>query len=147
MAAHFQDDTITIHKIQCGSFGNNAYLLVCPETNQSIVIDTPPDPGALIAAAKETDVQSIIITHNHWDHIEGLEEVTSAIGAPVGIGADDAEGLPNAPQIPDSRRGRDNRRNSDAQSHIHPGAHAGLYVLLLRPSPVHRRYPVSRRPR
>ena len=99
MAAQFQDDTITIHKIQCGPYGNNAYLLVCPETNRSIIIDTPPDPGALIAAAKETDVQAILITHNHWDHIEGLDEVTSAIGAPVGIGADDADGLPNAPQI------------------------------------------------
>ena len=99
MAAHFQDDTITINKIQCGPFGNNAYLLVCPETNRSIIIDTPPDPGALISAAKTTDVQAILITHNHWDHVEGLEEVTSAIGAPVGIGADDADGLPNAPQI------------------------------------------------
>ena len=99
MAANFQDDTITIHKIQCGPYGNNAYLLVCPETNRSIIVDTPPDPGALIAAAKETDVQAILITHNHWDHIEGLDEVTSAIGAPVGIGADDADGLPNAPQI------------------------------------------------
>ena len=99
MAAQFQDDTITIHKIQCGPYGNNAYLLVCPETNRSIIIDTPPDPGALVAAAKETDVQAILITHNHWDHIEGLDEVASAIGAPVGIGADDADGLPNAPQI------------------------------------------------
>ena len=99
MVANFQDDTITIHKIQCGPYGNNAYLLVCPETNRSIIIDTPPDPGALIAAAKETDVQAILITHNHWDHIEGLDEVASAIGAPVGIGADDADGLPNAPQI------------------------------------------------
>ena len=99
MAANFQDDTITIHKIQCGPYGNNAYLLVCPETNRSIIIDTPPDPGALVAAAKATDVQAILITHNHWDHIEGLDEVTSAIGAPVGIGADDADGLPNAPQI------------------------------------------------
>ena len=99
MAANFQDNTITIHKIQCGPYGNNAYLLVCPETNRSIIIDTPPDPGALIAAAKKTDVQAILITHNHWDHIEGLDKVTSAIGAPVGIGADDADGLPNAPQI------------------------------------------------
>ncbi len=99
MPAHFQDDTITIHKIQCGSFGNNAYLLVCPETNHSIIIDTPPDPGALISAAKQTDVQIILITHNHWDHIEGLEEVTSAIRAPVGIGPDDADGLPSPPQV------------------------------------------------
>ena len=99
MSPHFQDDTITIHKIQCGSFGNNAYLVVCPETNRSIIIDTPPDPGALIQAAQQTDVQAILITHNHWDHIEGLEEVSIAIGAPVGIGVEDAGGLPTPPSI------------------------------------------------
>ncbi len=99
MSAHFQDETITIHKIQCGPFGNNAYLVVCPETNRSIIIDTPPDPGALIEAAKQTDVQAILITHNHWDHIEGLEEVASAIDAPIGIGADDAGGLPTPPSV------------------------------------------------
>ena len=147
MAAHFQDDTITINKIQCGPFGNNAYLLVCPETNRSIIIDTPPDPGALIAAAKATDVQAILITHNHWDHIEGLEEVTSAIGAPVGIGADDADGLPNAPQILVHDGDEINRRNADTHGHLHARTHPRLDLLLLRPSPVHRRYPVSRRPR
>ncbi len=99
MAAHFQDDSIVIHKIQCGPYGNNAYLVVCPQTNRSIVIDTPPDPGALIEAARGTDVQAILITHNHWDHIEGLKEVSDAIGAPVGIGAEDADGLPTPPSI------------------------------------------------
>ncbi len=99
MQAHFQDDSITIHKIQCGPYGNNAYLLVCPETNESIVIDAPPDPAALIEAAQQTDVKAILITHNHFDHIEGLDQVREALGAPVGIGSADADGLPNAPEI------------------------------------------------
>ncbi len=99
MAVHFQDDTITIHKIQCGPYGNNAYLLVCPDTNESIVIDAPPDPGELIAAAAATDVKVILITHGHFDHIEGLEEVSSAIGAPVGVGTDDAGMLPSSPNL------------------------------------------------
>ena len=86
MTVHFQDDSIAIHVIQCGPYGNNAYLVVCPETNESLVIDAPPDPGALIQAARQTDVKVILITHNHWDHIEGLEEVAGALGAPVGIG-------------------------------------------------------------
>ena len=99
MAAHFEDDSITIHKIQCGPYGNNAYLLVCPETNESIIIDAPPDPGDLIEAARQTDVKSILITHNHFDHIEGLPEVSEAIGAPIGIGTADADGLPNSPDL------------------------------------------------
>ena len=97
MAPQFQDDSITIHKIKCGPYDNNAYLLVCPETNQSILIDTPQDPGALIEAAQQTDVQAILITHNHFDHLAGFEEVTSAIGASVGIGGPDAEALSTPP--------------------------------------------------
>ena len=96
MAPHFQDSSITIHKFKCGPYDNNAYLIVCPQTNQSIIIDTPPDPGKLIDAARATDVKSILITHNHFDHIEGFDEVTSAISAPVGIGESDAEALPKA---------------------------------------------------
>lgn len=99
MAPQYQDDSITIHKIKCGPYDNNAYLLVCPETNQSILIDTPQDPGALIDAAGQTDVQAILITHNHFDHIAGFDEVTSAIGAPVGIGDADADALPTAPAM------------------------------------------------
>ena len=94
MALQYQDDSITIHKIKCGPYDNNAYLLVCPETNQSILIDTPQDPGALIEAAKQTDVQAILITHNHGDHLAGFSEVTSAIGASVGIGDADAHRPP-----------------------------------------------------
>lgn len=99
MAPHFQDDSITIHKIKCGPYDNNAYLLVCPETNESILIDTPQAPGALIEEAKKTNVKAILITHNHSDHIEGFDEVTSAISAPVGIGEDDAHALPKAPDM------------------------------------------------
>ena len=94
MALHYQDSSITIHKIKCGPYDNNAYLVVCPQTNESIIIDTPGDPGELIEAAKETNVSSIIITHNHMDHIQGFAEVTSAIAAPVGIGEPDAQALP-----------------------------------------------------
>ena len=63
MAAHFQDETITnSEKSSAGPYGNNAYLLVCPQTNESIVIDAPPDPGALIEGRQgRTDVKG----HTH----------------------------------------------------------------------------------
>ena len=97
--AHFQDSTITIHKIKCGPYDNNAYLLVCPETNESILIDTPPDPGELIRAAEQTRVKAILITHNHPDHIQGFSEVITAIDAPVGIGEPDSGALLIAPAM------------------------------------------------
>ena len=94
MAPHFEDSSLIIHKIKCGPYDNNAYLLVCPETDESIIIDTPQDPEKLIEAAKSTAVKSILITHNHFDHIRGFTEVASALGAPVGIGESEARVLP-----------------------------------------------------
>ena len=96
MDPHYEDTSITIHKLKCGPYDNNAYLVVCPETNESIIIDTPADPSQLIEAAKATKVKAILITHNHFDHIQGLTEVTSATGAPVAIGEADAQALPKA---------------------------------------------------
>ena len=99
MTPHYQDDAITVHKLKCGPYDNNAYLLVCPHTGESIIIDTPAEPGKLIEAARTTVVKAIVITHNHSDHLEGFDEVTSAIEAPVAIGEPDAHALPRPPDF------------------------------------------------
>ena len=96
MALHYRDSSIRIHKIKCGPYDNNAYLLVCPKTQESVLIDTPAEPRKLIRTAGATKVKAILITHNHFDHLEGFDEVTSAIDAPVGIGEPDAQALPKA---------------------------------------------------
>ena len=97
MAPHYQDSSITIHKLKCGPYDNNAYLLACPQTNESILIDTPAEPDKLIEIAKATNVKAIIITHNHMDHLLGFDDVTSAIDAPVAIGEADAHALKKPP--------------------------------------------------
>ncbi len=74
-------------------FANNSYLITCEASAQSVIVDTPEEPLEMIAAAEQTDVQAILITHNHWDHIEGFDAVTERFNVPVGIGANDAEAL------------------------------------------------------
>ncbi len=74
-------------------FFNNSYLVTCKSSNKSVIIDTPDSPDELIAAAEETDVQAILITHNHWDHLEGFDTVTDRFQVPVGIGANDAHAV------------------------------------------------------
>ncbi len=97
MTTHYADEEITIYKVKCAPYDNNAYLLVCPKTNESIIIDTPADHCELIRSAKDSDVKAILITHNHSDHIQGLTQVTSTIPCPVGIGEADAGALPKPP--------------------------------------------------
>ena len=90
---------VTVHKIEnMGTLGNNGYIVVCPETNQGVCIDTPAEPEKMIneVQAHGIDVQAILITHGHQDHLAGYAEITGEIGAPAAIGGPDA-GLPPSP--------------------------------------------------
>lgn len=94
MRPHYEDERIVIFKFVCGPLDNNAYLVVCPTTNESIVIDTPEGADALVEAARATRVRAVLITHNHSDHLAGFDAVVGAVGAPVAIGEADAHALP-----------------------------------------------------
>ena len=96
MPLHY-DGEVRINKINMGSYGNNGYIVVCPETNEGIIIDTPAEPEKLLSAVGDTQIKNILITHNHRDHLLGFDEITGSVGAPVGIGAKDAHALPKPP--------------------------------------------------
>ena len=101
MPVHYQaqgDGDVTIHKIPMGPYGNNGYIVICPETNQAVCIDTPAEPEKMLDEVRDSGVavQAILITHGHQDHLLGYAEITAGIDAPVAIGADDA-GLPPSP--------------------------------------------------
>ena len=78
-------------------FANNAYLVTAAADGTSIIIDTPDQPHELIAAARQTTVRAVLITHNHWDHLEGFEDVLNVFRVPVGIGEEDAPAIEGKP--------------------------------------------------
>ena len=90
----FTDGEVRVYKTLCGPFDNNAYLLVCTRTGEGIIIDAPAEPGQVLEEAKDTNVRAILITHNHGDHLAGLEEMVAATGAEVYAHAADADRLP-----------------------------------------------------
>ncbi len=95
----FYDKEVKVFKTSCGPYDNNAYLIVCPQTGQSIIIDAPTGPGELLEEAKDTQVKAILITHNHQDHLAGLKEMIDATGAPVEAHSEDAAALPVSPKV------------------------------------------------
>jgi len=65
---------VTVHKIEnMGSLSNNGYIIICPETNQAVCIDTPDEPEKMINEVREAgvEVQHILVTHGHGDHLAG----------------------------------------------------------------------------
>ena len=93
MSIHYEDDNLRLQVFVSG-FSNNAWLVTSKsqirKRTQSLIIDTPEDPHELLAAAQDTEITAILITHNHWDHLQGFEDVIRAHAVPVGIGEADA---------------------------------------------------------
>ena len=98
MTLHYTGEVL-VHKIPMGDYGNNGYVIVSPQTGESIVIDTPGEPEKLMAVARDTIVKAILITHTHFDHLVGFEAIRSELGAPVGVHAAEAGNLPSPPDF------------------------------------------------
>ena len=97
MPLHY-DGEIKITKINMGPYNNNGYIVVCPETNEGIIIDTPAEPEKLLGEIGDVQIKAILITHKHQDHLLGFQEITGAVDAPVAVGANDVDGLPRTPE-------------------------------------------------
>lgn len=87
---------IKIESFQLGPLETNCYLVMNAETNQAIVIDPGMNPGALVRRIQDLDVEAIVLTHAHFDHMGGVDEVRQLKKCPVYIHDLEAEWLTNA---------------------------------------------------
>ena len=85
-----------IKKLPSGPFGTNAYLLACPETKETLIID----PGVeskerILRTLKDNEFipKAIVLTHSHWDHIGDVAALQRQLGIPVLIHSLDAPNL------------------------------------------------------
>jgi len=82
-----------------GAIVSNAYMLVCQQTSDSVLIDTPGAASKIMEQLRGTNVKYILMTHNHFDHIGALAELRSQLKVPVAAHPLDAPGLPSPPDI------------------------------------------------
>jgi glyoxylase-like metal-dependent hydrolase (beta-lactamase superfamily II) len=66
---------------------NNVWLV--GDDERVVVIDAPHDAGAIIAAIGGRQLDGIVCTHGHNDHINAAVEVADATGAPIALHPDD----------------------------------------------------------
>jgi hydroxyacylglutathione hydrolase len=86
--------TLSVITIPCLS-DNYGYILRCDETGQTAIIDAP-EPAPLLAELDNRGwgLDQILVTHHHWDHIDGIAEIRAATGALVVGASVDAHRLP-----------------------------------------------------
>lgn len=72
-----------MRKIEVGNMENNVYVLECPETHDSFVVDGCFEADKIIDATEGTNVVGILQTHGHGDHVQALPELKQRLSVPV----------------------------------------------------------------
>ena len=89
----------TIVKASVGPMDNNAYLITCSETGETLLIDAANDAEDLIDLVRDyaPKLALIVTSHQHFDHWQALQALVEATGAPTAAHALDAGPLPVKP--------------------------------------------------
>ena len=80
-----------IKQFIAGPIENNMYLLVDEKTKQAVLIDATALVPEILDTVKElgADVKYILLTHGHFDHIMGLNDLKKALNAQAVINKND----------------------------------------------------------
>jgi glyoxylase-like metal-dependent hydrolase (beta-lactamase superfamily II) len=89
-------DALTIRKLAVSEMHNNVYLLTCRATGTQLLIDAAdePDRSMQLVESGGTGLETIVTTHQHWDHVRALPQIIERTGARTVAGVDDADALP-----------------------------------------------------
>ena len=80
---------ISVKSATFGSLENNCYLITDEKTNKSALIDCTEDSEKMMNFIKGADLEYILLTHGHFDHIGGVKAVFEKTGAKVLISKED----------------------------------------------------------
>ena len=72
-------------------FYKNGYVVACDATRRAVVIDPGDEVEQLLAFVDRSrlDVQSILLTHAHVDHVTGVARAKAALDVPIYLHDDD----------------------------------------------------------
>jgi glyoxylase-like metal-dependent hydrolase (beta-lactamase superfamily II) len=77
------DGHFRLHKLPMGPYDNNAYIVSDPAQRECYIVDVPDNPTGILKEVGDYTVKGILITHNHFDHLVGLDHIKKATKAPI----------------------------------------------------------------
>ncbi len=91
---------MAIQSFTGGAFGQNTLLVACARTRAAILVDPGAATPQLLQAVRagEYQVEQIVLTHAHLDHVEGVSEAKRETGASILLHPADQPLYDGAPQ-------------------------------------------------
>ncbi|MBQ4066407.1 MAG: MBL fold metallo-hydrolase [Clostridia bacterium] len=85
-------------RIQSYGYGSNCWVIIDEESGEYVLIDPSPTGAAFLEfiekrELRREDLKYILLTHGHFDHITGADEIRDVTGAPLAIHEADADFL------------------------------------------------------
>lgn len=89
-----------LHAFVVGPLEENCYLLWDPGSKKGVVIDPGDDPDTITSFIKNKalHIDSILLTHGHYDHIGAVRQLKDTTGARIYIHHDDERALVDTSQ-------------------------------------------------
>lgn len=84
---------LNIDAFELGPLQTNAYLLSNAERTRGFVIDPGMNPKSLFKRIETMEIEAIVLTHTHFDHIGGVDELRKWKKCPVYVHDAEADWL------------------------------------------------------
>ncbi|MCU1354780.1 MAG: hypothetical protein JWM89_198 [Acidimicrobiales bacterium] len=94
----WSDTDAEIHKVVVGPMANNVYVLRCRASGDAVLLDAANEHDRLLDLCRTLNVQQVLETHGHWDHIQAVPQLRDA-GYSVHVTAEDAGMLPSYDEL------------------------------------------------
>lgn len=84
-----------VFQTEVGLLQNFCEILWCPDTGEAAVVDPAWEADTLLRHATRLGVRikTVLVTHTHHDHIEGVEQIVAETGAAVVVHRNEAAKL------------------------------------------------------
>jgi hydroxyacylglutathione hydrolase len=100
MSIIVEEPNLRISRLRLGPWETNAYIIVCPETLASLVVDAPAEANRILEELNGTAPKYVLLTHSHPDHIGALTELRNKLEVPFACHPLDSSGIASPPEIP-----------------------------------------------